>query len=221
MTQTQALDTPLSFVSPGCHIVSANVTNLVHQASIDTNLVTQGYDLKRVGTHSLRAPGAMALKLQGVDDLLIMKIGWWTGLTFFNLYPFADRCSQRRSGPPNDNSCPFCECCNWIAPGFSQPLQSGGLLPSSHSAGCRLGPHSCMGPGFPCCAEAAKCRMLDELCTAATGPTLCLLARSVRIVPHPTAHPCGGRQGAAQRRNRDPATMWGIARKWVCHRLNS
>jgi hypothetical protein len=24
----------------------------------------------------------MALKLQGVDDLLIMKIGQWTGLTF-------------------------------------------------------------------------------------------------------------------------------------------
>jgi hypothetical protein len=46
------------------------------------NLVSQGYDLKRVSTHSLRASGAMALKLQGVDDSLIMKIGRWTGLTF-------------------------------------------------------------------------------------------------------------------------------------------
>jgi hypothetical protein len=62
--------------------VAAHVTALVHQAARDTNLVAQGYDLKRVGTHSLRASGAMALKLQGVDDSLIMKIGRWTGLTF-------------------------------------------------------------------------------------------------------------------------------------------
>jgi hypothetical protein len=30
----------------------------------------------------LRAPGAMAPKLQGVVDSLMMKIGRWTGLTF-------------------------------------------------------------------------------------------------------------------------------------------
>jgi hypothetical protein len=38
--------------------------------------------MSRIGTHSLRAPGAMALKLQGVSDSTIMKIGRWTGLTF-------------------------------------------------------------------------------------------------------------------------------------------
>jgi hypothetical protein len=74
--------TPLSFVQPGCHVTAAHVTALVHQAVTDTNLVAQGYDLKRVGTHSLRASGAMALKLQGVEDSTIMKIGRWTGLTF-------------------------------------------------------------------------------------------------------------------------------------------
>jgi hypothetical protein len=74
--------TPLSFVQPGSHVVAAHVTALVHQAATDTNLVAQGYDLKRIGTHSLRASGAMALKLQGVEDSLIMKIGRWTGLTF-------------------------------------------------------------------------------------------------------------------------------------------
>jgi hypothetical protein len=74
--------TPLSFVSPGLHVVASNITALVHQAALETNLVAQGYDLKRVSTHSLRASGAMALKLQGVDDSLIMKIGRWTGLTF-------------------------------------------------------------------------------------------------------------------------------------------
>jgi hypothetical protein len=74
--------TPLSFVQPGCHVTAANITTLVHQAVMDTNLVAQGYEIKRVGTHSLRASGAMALKLQGVEDSTIMKIGRWTGLTF-------------------------------------------------------------------------------------------------------------------------------------------
>jgi hypothetical protein len=74
--------TPLSFVSPGIHVVAANVTALVHQATTATNLVSQGYELRRIGTHSLCASGAMALKLQGVGNSLIMKIGRWTGLTF-------------------------------------------------------------------------------------------------------------------------------------------
>jgi hypothetical protein len=74
--------TPLSLVSPGVHVVAANVTALIHQAAQDTNLVAQGYTLRRIGTHSLRASGAMALKLNGTDDSLIMKIGRWTGLTF-------------------------------------------------------------------------------------------------------------------------------------------
>jgi hypothetical protein len=69
-------------VSPGVHVVAANVTALIHQAAQDTNLVAQGYTLRRIGTHSLRACGAMALKLNGTDDSLIMKIGRWTGLTF-------------------------------------------------------------------------------------------------------------------------------------------
>jgi hypothetical protein len=74
--------TPLSFVRPGVHIVPKNITNLIKFAARTTNLVAQGYDLKRVGTHSLRASGAMALKLQGASDSLIMKIGRWSGLTF-------------------------------------------------------------------------------------------------------------------------------------------
>jgi hypothetical protein len=74
--------TPLSFVSAGISVLAKNVTALVRQAAKTTNLVAQGYDLKRVSTHSLRASGAMALKLQGVDDTTIMKIGRWSGLTF-------------------------------------------------------------------------------------------------------------------------------------------
>ena len=51
-----------------------NVNNLkLHLQDIDKNLV---------GVHSLRAWGAMALKLHGYDDMTIMKMGLWTSLSF-------------------------------------------------------------------------------------------------------------------------------------------
>ena len=46
------------------------------------NLASMGIDPDLVGVHSLRAGGAMALKLHGVDDSTIMKIGRWTSMTF-------------------------------------------------------------------------------------------------------------------------------------------
>jgi hypothetical protein len=82
MAQGCPLTTALSHVGPGTHVISKTINTLIHRAALETNLVAQGYDLKRIGLHSLRASGAMALKLQGVDDSLIMKIGRWTGLTF-------------------------------------------------------------------------------------------------------------------------------------------
>jgi hypothetical protein len=82
VSQGCAPTTPLSYVGPGTHVIAKNVKALVHRAAVETNLPAQGYDLHRIGTHSLRASGAMALKLQGTDDSLIMKIGRWTGLTF-------------------------------------------------------------------------------------------------------------------------------------------
>ena len=42
----------------------------------------QGIDSDLVGVHSLRAGGAMALKLHGFNDTTIMKQGHWTSLTF-------------------------------------------------------------------------------------------------------------------------------------------
>ena len=51
---------------------AATALNL-HQTVMDTDLI---------GVHSLRAGGAMALKLQGGNDTTIMKMGRWTSLTF-------------------------------------------------------------------------------------------------------------------------------------------
>jgi hypothetical protein len=74
--------TPFSFARPGSHMSAIHVTALVHQAAVTTNLLAQGYDMRRIGTHSLRASGAMALKLQGAVDSTIMEIGRWSGTTY-------------------------------------------------------------------------------------------------------------------------------------------
>jgi hypothetical protein len=45
-------------------------------------LLTKGYTLDRISPHSLRAGGAMAMKLSGESDSTIMKVGRWTSLTY-------------------------------------------------------------------------------------------------------------------------------------------
>jgi hypothetical protein len=54
----------------------------IRQAVTHLNLHLAGIDPDLVGVHSLRAGGAMALKLTGARDTTIMKIGRWTSLTF-------------------------------------------------------------------------------------------------------------------------------------------
>ena len=44
-------------------------------------LDSAGIDPDLVGVHSLRAGGAMALKLHGKSDATVMKVGRWSGLT--------------------------------------------------------------------------------------------------------------------------------------------
>jgi integrase len=74
--------TPLSCVSPGVHIASTLIVTTIREAARLTNLPAHGYDLKRVGAHSLRASGAMAMKLNNVDAETIKKVGRWTSSTF-------------------------------------------------------------------------------------------------------------------------------------------
>ncbi len=45
-------------------------------------LLTQGYTLQCISSHSLRAGGAMAMKLSGASDSTIMQVGQWTSLTY-------------------------------------------------------------------------------------------------------------------------------------------
>ncbi len=45
-------------------------------------LLTKGYTLNRISSHSLRAGGAMAMKLSGASDSTIMQVGRWSLLTY-------------------------------------------------------------------------------------------------------------------------------------------
>jgi hypothetical protein len=63
-------------------LVSKDIIDGVRASAKALNLHNQGIDPDLIGAHSLRAGGAMALKLHGFDNITIMKMGRWTSLTF-------------------------------------------------------------------------------------------------------------------------------------------
>jgi hypothetical protein len=73
---------PISFVAPGTHISSSHITLAVRQSVILAGLLNSGYSPSRVSAHSLRASGAMALRLNNVGEDLIKKLGRWSSSTW-------------------------------------------------------------------------------------------------------------------------------------------
>ncbi len=63
-------------------IQSQDIVHHVRFTSKILRMDRQGIDPDLIGAHSLRAGGAMAMKLQGVSDTVIMKQGRWSSLTF-------------------------------------------------------------------------------------------------------------------------------------------
>ena len=63
-------------------IDAATMVAQVRQVGAKLKLHEQAIDPDLIGAHSLRAGGAMALKLHGYNDTTIMKMGRWTSLTF-------------------------------------------------------------------------------------------------------------------------------------------
>jgi hypothetical protein len=54
-----------------------------HAATAD-KLHLAGFDLKRIGSHSLRSGGAVNLKLNGYDHDIIQKLGRWSSKTYLH-----------------------------------------------------------------------------------------------------------------------------------------
>jgi hypothetical protein len=78
--------TPLSTV---CHpptrtnrVSDQDVTIALQWGAMYNCLMAKGYTVDRVSLHSLRARGAMAMKLSGTTDSMIMGISCWTSLTY-------------------------------------------------------------------------------------------------------------------------------------------
>jgi hypothetical protein len=79
-------ETPLgTFLDEGGawrRVSSSDIRAAVLQGAVADNLVAAGYDLTRIGSHSLRAGGATNLKIRGYSDALIKKLGRWSSDTF-------------------------------------------------------------------------------------------------------------------------------------------
>ena len=61
---------------------SHQIIAAVHTKAKKLKLNLQAIDSDLVGAHTLRAEGAMALKLHVYNDTTIIKMGRWTSLTF-------------------------------------------------------------------------------------------------------------------------------------------
>ncbi len=73
---------PISFVCLGSHVTSYNITLAVRESVVLSGLLNSGYSPARVSAHSLRASGVMALRLNGVGEDLIKKLGRWSSSTW-------------------------------------------------------------------------------------------------------------------------------------------
>jgi hypothetical protein len=77
--RTSGVDAPLgSFVDDQGHMRSVSIAEIqavTWLGAVGDNLEPYGYDLRRIGSHSLDSGGAMRLKLTGYDDDLIKKLG--------------------------------------------------------------------------------------------------------------------------------------------------
>ena len=63
-------------------VTAIDMLHAVRKSAKELQLHENGIDPDLIGVHSLRAGGAMALKLQGVSDTTIQKQGRWRSTTF-------------------------------------------------------------------------------------------------------------------------------------------
>jgi integrase len=85
LSHTDDLDTPLSaYFSDGRirHVLASHINTAVKSATRALKLHLCGFTADLVSSHSLRAGGAMAMKLNGEDRDTIRKQGRWSSDTF-------------------------------------------------------------------------------------------------------------------------------------------
>jgi hypothetical protein len=93
---------------------SSEIVGAVRTASIALNLQERGIDPDMIGAHSLRAGGAMALKIMGYADSTIRKFGRWTSDTWqmyihSQISKLYEGVAQKMSTPINFHNISFIE----------------------------------------------------------------------------------------------------------------
>jgi hypothetical protein len=84
----------------------------IRQAVKQLDLHKNGIDIDLIGVHSLRAGGAMALKLQGVADTIIQKQGRWTSMTFLQYIHNQIACLTKDLSTKMHTKLTFCNIAN-------------------------------------------------------------------------------------------------------------
>jgi hypothetical protein len=79
---TGTLDTVYNGAKAISKVTDRNIGIAVRWGAIHDGLLLGGYTLNRISSRSLRAGGAMALKLCGASDSTIMRVGRWTSLMY-------------------------------------------------------------------------------------------------------------------------------------------
>ena len=79
---SSCLDTVVHSPRHTTHVSDRDIGIAVRWGAISDGLLLRGYTIDRISSHSLRAGGAMALKLSGASDSTIMRVGRWTSLTY-------------------------------------------------------------------------------------------------------------------------------------------
>ena len=64
------------------HVASRDISKTLKDAAKATDMQQRGFPISRICPHSLRAGGAMALKLANMDIVMIKKYGRWSSDTF-------------------------------------------------------------------------------------------------------------------------------------------
>ncbi len=92
-------------------VTDCNIGVAVRWGATYDGLLLKGYTLNRISSHSLRAGGAMALKLAGAPDSTIMQVGWWTLLTYLT-YTHTNWCIDGRFSMEDEHSVHIPKC--WL-----------------------------------------------------------------------------------------------------------
>ena len=77
--------TPLgtySYSNKRYRIKAHEIVQTIRYGASQDNLFAAGFDICRLGSHSLRSGGAVRLKAAGTDDGLIKKLGRWSSDTY-------------------------------------------------------------------------------------------------------------------------------------------